>query len=59
MKPKFNVVLELALTQGIQRGYRRAHKHVDNPTEEVLCETIEDCVLGMLYEYFDFDTEYD
>ena len=57
MTPKFRVILEQALEEGIRRGYRRAFKHNENPTEEVICETIEDCVMGSLYEYFDFPEE--
>jgi len=57
MKPKFRVILEQALEEGIRRGYRRAYKHVENPTEEAICEQIEDCVMGSLYEYFDFPEE--
>ena len=57
MTPKFRVILEQALEEGIRRGYRRAFKHNENPTEEIICETIEDCVMGSLYEYFDFPEE--
>ena len=57
MKPKFRVILEQALEEGIRRGYRRAYKHNENPTEESICEQIEDCVMGSLYEYFDFPEE--
>ena len=40
MKPKFRVILEQALEEGIRRGYRRAYKHNENPSEEIICETI-------------------
>jgi hypothetical protein len=43
--------------KGVLRGYRRAHKHVENPTEEAICEHIEEQVMSSLYEYFDFDEE--
>jgi hypothetical protein len=58
MKPKFRVILEQALEEGIRCGYRRAHKYVENPTEEAICEHIEEQVMSYLYEYFDFsDTD--
>ena len=57
MKPKFRVILEQALEEGIRRGYRRAYNHNEEPSEEIICETIEDCVMGSLYEYFTFDDE--
>ena len=57
MTPKFRVILERALEEGIRRGYRRAFKHNEDPSEEIICETIEDCVMGAIYEYFTFDDE--
>jgi len=55
MKPKFRVILEMAIEEGVRRGYHRAHKHVENPTEGVIIEQIEDNVMSSIYEYFDFD----
>ena len=57
MTPKFRVILEQAINEGVLRGYRRAFKHNEEPTEEVICETIEECVMSSLYEYFDFPNE--
>ena len=57
MKPKFRVILELALEEGIRRGHRRAYKHVETPTEESIYQHIEEQVMSSLYEYFDFDEE--
>ena len=57
MTPKFRVILDQAISEGVLRGYRRAFKHNENPTEETIIETIEDCVMGSLYEYFDFPEE--
>lgn len=55
MKPKFDVVLDLAIDEGVRRGYQRAHKHNENPSEFVVVETIINYVKEALYEYFDFD----
>ena len=57
MKPKFRVILSQAIEEGVKIGYRRAFKHNEDPSEETICETIEDCVMGSLYEYFTFDEE--
>ena len=57
MTPKFRVILDQAISEGVLRGYRRAYKHNENPTEEAICETIEDCVMSTLYEYFNFTEE--
>lgn len=55
MKPKFRVILEMAIEEGVRRGYSRAHKHVENPSEHSIIENIEDAVMSSMYEYFDFD----
>ena len=57
MTPKFRVILEQAISEGVKIGYRRAFKHNDDPSEEVICETIEECVMSQIYEYFTFDNE--
>ncbi len=57
MKPKFQVILEQAIDEGVQRGYYRAHKHNDAPQPEHIIETIQECVMSSLYEYFDFDNQ--
>ncbi len=57
MKVKFRVILEQAINEGTRRGYCRAFKHNEDPSEEVICETIEECVMSQIYEYFTFDDE--
>jgi len=58
MKPKFRVILEQAIEEGVRRGYHRAFKHVENPTEGAIIEQIEDAVMSSIYEYFDFEEDY-
>jgi len=55
MKPKTRVILELAIEEGVRRGYSRAYKHVENPAEGAIIEHIEEAVMSQIYEYFDFD----
>ena len=57
MKPKIRVILEQAIEEGVRRGYSRAHKHVENPTEGAIIGQIEDAVMSQIYEYFTFDEE--
>ena len=57
MKVKTLVILEQAIEEGVRRGYRRAFKHVDDPTEESICDHIEECVMAQIYEYFTFEGE--
>ena len=57
MKPKIRVILEMAIEEGVRRGYARAHKHVENPTEGAIIESIEEHVMSAIYEYFTFDED--
>ena len=59
MKAKTRVILEMAIEEGVRRGYSRAHKHVENPTEGAIIESIEEHVMSAIYEYFDFEDEHD
>jgi hypothetical protein len=57
MKPKFKEVLEMAIEDGISYGYRKAHKHVENPSEGAIIDNIKEGVMYYLYEWFDFDED--
>jgi len=57
VKPKIRVILEMAIEEGVRRGYARAHKHVENPTEGAIIESIEEHVMSAIYEYFTFDED--
>jgi len=57
MKPKFRVILEQAIEEGVRRGYFRSFKHVENPTESAIIENIEEAVMSSIYEYFDFEED--
>jgi hypothetical protein len=54
MKPKFDIVFSDCLERGIRRGYKRAHKYVENPTEESFLDHIETAIMEELHEYFEF-----
>ena len=57
MKPKFRIILEQAIEEGVRRGYYRAFKYVEEPTEGAIIESIEDAVMSSFYEYFDFEED--
>jgi hypothetical protein len=57
MKPKFRVILEQAIEEGVRRGYARAHKHVEKPSEGSIIMNIEEHVMSAIYEYFTFEEE--
>lgn len=56
MRPKFQLILEMAIDEGVQTGYYRAHKHVE-PSPEAIIESIQEHVMSKMYEYFDFAEE--
>lgn len=53
MQPKIHLALEQSIREGVTIGYRRAFKHVENPTEEQIVVSIETAVLNSIYEWFD------
>ena len=55
MKPKLYHILNIAVEEGVKRGWYRAHKHVETPSEEAVTEAIEDAVMSAIHEYFTFD----
>ena len=57
MKPKFRVILEMAIEEGVRRGWHLAHKHVEKPEEQVIVERSTDSVITEIYEYFTCDYE--
>ena len=57
MKVKTRVILEQAIEEGVLRGWRQAHKHVENPEEHAIIDRINDAVMSQIYEYFTFDDE--
>jgi hypothetical protein len=57
MKPKFSKVLETAVEHGVSYGYRRAHKHVENPTEGAIIDNVVEQVMNSLDEWFDFEDD--
>lgn len=54
MKPNTYVILERAVEEGARLGYRRAFKHVENPSEEAIVEAIVNGVMLSVSEVFVF-----
>lgn len=54
MKPKLLPLLEQCIENGIVRGYNRAYKHDDDPPSTVITETIFNCIMEEIHEWFDF-----
>lgn len=58
MKLNYRKLIEDCIETGIERGWRRAHKHIENPNPESIKDTIHDCIMEQFYEYFIFDNEF-
>jgi hypothetical protein len=50
-------VLRRAIEEGVEHGWRRAHKHTDAPDEETIKDQVVTGILNEVCEYFDFDGE--
>lgn len=50
-------VLRRAIEEGVEYGWRRAHKHTDAPDTETIKDQIVTAILNEVSEYFDFDDE--
>lgn len=56
---KINVykIIDDAIENAVKRGYVRAHKHVDSPSESLMIQEIHRAVMNELCEIIKFDDE--
>lgn len=58
MTPKILPLLERCIEDGLTRGWNRAHKHTDEPSEERILEEQFNAIMGEIWEWFDIvDTQ--
>jgi len=55
MKANMRLLLERCIEDGIAHGYRRAHKHVNNPSEGYTVDAISAAIWLEIDTYFDFE----
>lgn len=55
MKPMIRAILEDCIERGIEDGVRRAHKHVETPSESALTDHIHEGIWLWIDQYFDFE----
>lgn len=55
MTPKMLPLLERCIEEGIELGWRRAHKHTDTPTEEQIRNHINEAIWLTIHEWFDIE----
>jgi hypothetical protein len=59
MKVNKRALLERCIEDGLRDGWRRAHKHVEQPTEAGMRERMWDAIWLHIDEYFEFETTND
>lgn len=59
MRAREYQLLERCVDEGLQRGYRRAFKHTESPTEDALLDALQCNVLGEINEWFSFPPDED
>jgi hypothetical protein len=47
----------MAIKNGIDYGWNRAHKHTDTPNENLIKQEIENQIWNSIYEWFDMGAE--
>lgn len=57
MRVRTYEVMRRAIHEGVEYGYRRAHKHTGKPDEFMIKDAIESGVASAIGEVFDFDDE--
>ena len=55
LKPKTYPILLQAIEEGVLHGYNRAHKHVENPDEILLVDSIVKYTMESVLEWFQID----
>ena len=50
----YNLISEL-VERGALLGYKRAFKHVDNPSEGAIVDNVHDAIMSELCDYLIFD----
>lgn len=55
MKPDTYRILSMAVRDGAAIGYRRAHKHNDDPDEDRVIDAIENAIMMQICEWFKFE----
>ncbi len=55
MSPKIEKLIEMCVENGVEYGWRRAHKNTDEPTEEAIKREIDYAIRCEFYEWFNFE----
>lgn len=55
MRANIRAILERCIEDGAAHGIRRAHKHVDNPSEGAIIDNISSAIWLEIDTYFNFE----
>ena len=55
MKANDYLVLQMCIENGLTRGYLRAHKHTEEPSEQLMLDVMEQSIMEDICEWFEFD----
>ena len=59
MKPREYRLMQDCLENGLRRGYRRAFKHTDCPSEDQILESLQINVMREVHEFVSFAPDED
>jgi len=59
MRAKEYKLMSRAVEEGVAYGWRRAHKHVEDPSDAIVLTEIEQAVINEICEWFEFRDEYE
>ncbi len=57
MRARIYPLLEEAVQVGTRRGYQRAFKHNENPSEGAILESLDNCIMAEILERFVIDDD--
>lgn len=55
MKPNTRAILERCIEDGASHGVRRAHKHVEKPSDGAIADAVVDAIWLEIDTYFNFE----
>jgi len=57
MRARTRIILSECIENGLRYGYNRAHKHVDQPSQETITQAMDKAIWNEIDERFSFDDD--
>lgn len=58
MKPNVRAIIEDCIERGIEDGLRRSRKHLENPSDSSITQSVMDSIWLHIDQYFTFEEEF-